>query len=1134
MGLLCLGLQIAVGQTTQKYDVSANLPVQSFAIGDIDGDNLVDVVAGSSNNPNFNNQRRIVWYKMDVQGNLYDEHAIADTPAEQILLADLNNDGYPEVVSAYSAALKVDYNAGCGYFDNSVVYNFVGILDELIAGDFNGDGFVDVAAYSNNSIRVFYNDTNGGLNTPQTVVSGVPGTTLSSGDLDQSGTDDLAYTQNGDARYLLGNTNNTFEPPVTVDFAPLFIEQVKLALFDQDSTLDIVGREDQGSTSQLGVALNVNGTYTANTLVSTLPYGSKDFAIADIDTNGHQDIVLEATNDNSYVFLNDDLNNFTSFIARSGSIAGGQGILFVHDFNHDLKPDLLVRNSNEVKIHFNTGNTSAWNINTQISERRTFGQFSIAVGDLNGDNLPDVLCSDGGALIYFQDSLGHYAPAFDVIDAGDLQGPIIADMNNDGLNDIISGDGHDYSWYENTGGSFIKHTISSLLSSQNSIAVGDFDGDLDLDVAFNLNAGSQFQLNVMANDGLGNFSFNTSETIQGSYVPQSTVFADINNDTYMDVIFAGGNRIGYLRGTPVNTFDSTFVIYDNLDGFRNLEVVDLDGDSILDLLVADLDSVEMFYNQGAANFTREAYRTSPFNTHAVAAGDLDNDGDTDFYYADFESLYYVRQDAPHTYTSFLVADDDLPRKLFISDANQDSTLDVFALSANEIAMHTTQLPTCVLSTSCSTSASFTATDNGAGNYDFQNTGTDFAGAIWDFGDGNTSTALHPNHTYAANGNYIVTLINLEAPGGGCRDTVTSSLNVTSVAPPCTALAAFNIVDNGNGNYSFTNNSTGSDLVAFWDFGDGSTSTDYSPSHTYLNNGSYTVDLMVTDTSIAGGTCNSIVSDTVVVTGLSPVCNLSASYTFSDNGTGNFTFTNTSTGTNTAVAWAFGDGGTSTANNPDHIFAGNGAFVVVLTLEDTTHPNGTCFDFFIDTIQVSGVINPVTCAAAFVAYPDTATNSVTVVNNALGSNLTYLWDFGDGNTSTQQFPSYTYGTNGPFNLCLTIDDGAGCTSTYCDSVGANGFVLRDGFDINVIPRPTSISINEMDLANAVTLYPNPASTEITVQSDMHFTVIELLDVTGKTILKQRSKTIDVSSLSNGMYLLKVRTDRQIAVKRFIKK
>tara|TARA_B100000809_G_scaffold159282_1_gene156660 strand:- start:4263 stop:7664 length:3402 start_codon:yes stop_codon:yes gene_type:complete len=268
------------------------------------------------------------------------------------------------------------------------------------------------------------------------------------------------------------------------------------------------------------------------------------------------------------------------------------------------------------------------------------------------------------------------------------------------------------------------------------------------------------------------------------------------------------------------------------------------------------------------------------------------------------------------------------------------------------------------------------------------------------------------------------------------------------------------------------------------------------------------------------------------------CNVTSQFTTIDNSNGNYSFTNNSTGNITQSHWAFGDGTTSNSTNPNHSFTVNGTFVVVLTINDSLSA-GSCTDFFFDTVTVTGVAVPLQCSSGFVIYPDTLTGDITVVNSATGSNLTYLWDYGDGNTSTLQTPNYTYATSGPFYLCLTIDDGAGCSNMYCDSIGENGVVFKQsGFTINVIPSaPIATGIdNNIDLNSEIKVYPNPASSKLSIVSD-YLTIeeITIIDVTGKIIMtiKQNTNNINVADLSDGIYFIKLVTDEKTITKKFVK-
>jgi uncharacterized delta-60 repeat protein len=251
------------------------------------------------------------------------------------------------------------------------------------------------------------------------------------------------------------------------------------------------------------------------------------------------------------------------------------------------------------------------------------------------------------------------------------------------------------------------------------------------------------------------------------------------------------------------------------------------------------------------------------------------------------------------------------------------------------------------------------------------------------------------------------------------------------------------------------------------------------------------------------------------------CGVTASYTSIDNGNGNYSFTNTSIGNFNQTHWAFGDGTTSTATNPNHTFSANGTYVVVLTVNDST--SSSCMDYYLDTIVVTGVVAPLQCAAGFVMYPEAG--GVTVVNSSTGTNLTYLWDFGDGNTSNAQFPTHTYATTGNYYLCLTVDDGAGCVDMYCDSIGENGVVFnkQTGFTINVIAPPLATQVNEQAaLTSGMNIYPNPTGNllNVVLNEKEHYQ-LTIVTIDGKLL---ESKTIvgntslDVSKYPSGMYFI----------------
>ncbi len=263
--------------------------------------------------------------------------------------------------------------------------------------------------------------------------------------------------------------------------------------------------------------------------------------------------------------------------------------------------------------------------------------------------------------------------------------------------------------------------------------------------------------------------------------------------------------------------------------------------------------------------------------------------------------------------------------------------------------------------------------------------------------------------------------------------------------------------------------------------------------------------------------------------------ISSSFSHIDNGIGNYSFNNLSTGNYNRSHWAFGDGNTSHETHPNHTFSTNGTFVVVLTVADSTYET-FCFDYFIDTLTVTEVINPLQCVAGFVCFSEGSWQNVTVVNSSTGDNLSFLWDFGDGSTSDLPYPNHYYASSGPFNLCLTVDDRAGCNDMYCDSVGSSGAILRqEGFYINVIPIGSTGIDNNPDPVPGIIIFPNPAEDYFTIKSDVKIIEAQVYSISGKKqkIIKGNFDTVNIAHLPPGIYIIKCIADETTITRKFLK-
>jgi len=206
---------------------------------------------------------------------------------------------------------------------------------------------------------------------------------------------------------------------------------------------------------------------------------------------------------------------------------------------------------------------------------------------------------------------------------------------------------------------------------------------------------------------------------------------------------------------------------------------------------------------------------------------------------------------------------------------------------------------------------------------------------WDFGDSGNSTEQNPTHTYTSEGTYTVELTVSNSLGSDSEEKIGYITVGSVVLAPVAEFSADPTTGNAPLSVQFKDESTNTPTSWEWDFGDGETSKEQSPTHTYETTGTYTVKLTAAN---YGGSNATTKTDYIAVT--SDVSAPGASFT-SDANSGRvpFTvqFTDTSTGSVSSWKWDFGDGSTSTEQNPTHTYVVEGSYNVTLT---ATGPGGS--------------------------------------------------------------------------------------------------------------------------------------------------------------------------------------------------
>jgi gliding motility-associated-like protein len=354
---------------------------------------------------------------------------------------------------------------------------------------------------------------------------------------------------------------------------------------------------------------------------------------------------------------------------------------------------------------------------------------------------------------------------------------------------------------------------------------------------------------------------------------------------------------------------------------------------------------------------------------------------------------------------------------------------------------------------------------------------------WFFGDGTTSTAVDPTHTYSAISTYTVTLTTYNILSG-CRDTATDIITLVAPAPHIhaddTAICKFGIVH-------LHPSVTGGTAAAYaWSVNGAYRSDDSLFIDTFNVTGHYTISLEIMDQN----GCYDTVTNTNYIIVAKPVDSftvappsgcwpLNAIFTDHSTDVTGTTFTN--------FSWTFGDGGTASVGTPStaHSYTNGGTYSVREIVTD----NIGCKD----TITYPALVTVYKPAASFYAsnlHPCIGA-PVTFTNLSVGI-ISSFWMFGDGGTSSSTSATHTYLATGLYTVKLVVTDAHGCTDTasypayITVSRPAASFYMTDSFSL--CP-PLSVNfINTSAGAVSYKWYLGDGSTSLLIApSDIYTTI-----------------------------------------------
>ena len=680
---------------------------QEVAVADLDGDGDLDFVATSREGDS------VLWYENQGDGAAWVLHTIAEGingPASADA-ADLDGDGDLDVaVAAYYAHQVVWYeNNGTEAVWSPHTVGTVFDVQLVRAAEVERDGDVDlfVAVPGSGQLLLFKNGgsglvwTSSLLSTPSGAPQGIfPADVDGDGDVDQLAVDPSTDT-------LLWHRNNgMFWQRLTISTLA-DARSVAGADVDRDGDLDaLVANGTQGNVAW-HENLNSFGTSWTRHSIGTLT-AAFAVAAADFDADGDPDALVSTTTSDRVAWFESPGGDGTWTLHPISTALDQPLGVAAADLDRDGDLDAISASFNDDKI--------AWYPNRRLHGAAIFGASAtvaagpepeqIAAADVDGDGDLDLVVVDpteNPELAWFQ-NLDPGWSLHTISGNLDFTSFAVSDVDRDGVLDVVASafGSSAVAWYKNDGtpagdSQWNEHRIATLPEA-GAVAVADLDGDGDPDVV----AAAYLDDDVVwyENDGTPLFGDWPVRTIWASAPGAEFVaVADFDRDGDIDVLSSsyGDDTVRTHRsdGTPANGGWTTDIVSSDLPNpMRRFIVGDFDRDDTVDFAVPvpNLDGVIVFRNTAGTgtSWGRATVTTSLDSTEAVAAADLDGDGDLDFAVAGFgEDLvsWYENDGAAGGWSEHPIASAPNPDQLTVADFDGDGTPDVaVAISSNLLAV----------------------------------------------------------------------------------------------------------------------------------------------------------------------------------------------------------------------------------------------------------------------------------------------------------------------------------------------------------------------------------------------------------------------------------------------------------------